>query len=139
MMAVVSFLVLVGSIITISILMIYMFKPVTGVTRDERIPSKTVMGNFTTWVSVIGCKECEHVPRYTTSCEWCIRERKRELQNYLNSSKPCFADLSARHRRMFDLNGTVGDAAVATILCICVVMPHRCGLGGGFMATYYNR
>ncbi|KAH6934695.1 hypothetical protein HPB50_027210 [Hyalomma asiaticum] len=36
-------------------------------------------------------------------------------------------------------NGTVGDAAVATMLCICAVMPHRCGLGGGFAATYYNR
>ncbi|KAK8770471.1 hypothetical protein V5799_013061 [Amblyomma americanum] len=42
-------------------------------------------------------------------------------------------------RRMFDMNGTIGDAAVATILCVCVVMPHRCGLGGGFFATYYNR
>ncbi|XP_077508678.1 scoloptoxin SSD14-like [Amblyomma americanum] len=40
---------------------------------------------------------------------------------------------------MFALNGTVGDAAVATMLCVCVVMPHRCGLGGGFVATYYNR
>ncbi|XP_050036058.3 scoloptoxin SSD14-like [Dermacentor andersoni] len=42
-------------------------------------------------------------------------------------------------RRMFDMNGTVGDAAVATMLCLCVVLPYRCGLGGGFIATYYNR
>ncbi|KAH6935673.1 hypothetical protein HPB50_007669 [Hyalomma asiaticum] len=42
-------------------------------------------------------------------------------------------------KRMFDMNGTVGDAAVATMLCLCVVRPHRCGLGGGFLATYYNR
>ncbi|XP_065286686.1 scoloptoxin SSD14-like [Dermacentor albipictus] len=42
-------------------------------------------------------------------------------------------------RNIFIKNGTVGDAAVATMLCMCVVMPHRCGLGGGFAATYYNR
>ncbi|XP_064481684.1 scoloptoxin SSD14-like [Ornithodoros turicata] len=42
-------------------------------------------------------------------------------------------------KKIFAKNGTVGDAAVATMLCICVVMPHRCGLGGGFFATYYNR
>ncbi|XP_064488800.1 scoloptoxin SSD14-like [Ornithodoros turicata] len=42
-------------------------------------------------------------------------------------------------RKIFARNGTIGDAAVATILCVCVVMPHRCGLGGGFFATYYNR
>ncbi|KAH7953220.1 hypothetical protein HPB49_006190 [Dermacentor silvarum] len=42
-------------------------------------------------------------------------------------------------RRMFDLNGTVGDAAVATMLCLCVVLPYRCGLGGGFIATHYDR
>ncbi|XP_064481683.1 scoloptoxin SSD14-like isoform X2 [Ornithodoros turicata] len=42
-------------------------------------------------------------------------------------------------RKIFAKNGTVGDAAVATMLCSCVVMPHRCGLGGGFFAIYYNR
>ncbi|XP_064460785.1 scoloptoxin SSD14-like isoform X2 [Ornithodoros turicata] len=42
-------------------------------------------------------------------------------------------------RKIFKRNGTIGDVAVATLLCICVVMPHRCGLGGGFYAVYYNR
>ncbi|KAL1415341.1 hypothetical protein MTO96_029489 [Rhipicephalus appendiculatus] len=42
-------------------------------------------------------------------------------------------------KRMIDMNGTVGDAAVATMLCQCVVRPYRCGLGGGFFATYYNK
>ncbi|KAH9363596.1 hypothetical protein HPB48_013755 [Haemaphysalis longicornis] len=41
--------------------------------------------------------------------------------------------------KAFAKNGTIGDAAVATILCVCVAMPHKCGLGGGFMAIYYNR
>lgn len=42
-------------------------------------------------------------------------------------------------RKIFGKGGSIGDAAVATILCVCVAMPHRCGLGGGFVATYYNR
>lgn len=42
-------------------------------------------------------------------------------------------------RKIFERNGTIGDVAVASILCICVVTPHRCGLGGGFFAIYYKR
>lgn len=36
-------------------------------------------------------------------------------------------------------DGSIADVAVATMLCVCVAYPHRCGLGGGFFATYYNR
>ncbi|XP_077547732.1 scoloptoxin SSD14-like [Haemaphysalis longicornis] len=42
-------------------------------------------------------------------------------------------------RKIFDRNGTVGDATVATLLCVCVALPHYCGLGGGFVGMYYNR
>ncbi|KAK8786813.1 hypothetical protein V5799_023410 [Amblyomma americanum] len=36
------------------------------------------------------------------------------------------------------LNGTAADAAVATMLCVCVVLSHACGLGGGFFALHYK-
>ncbi|XP_064487596.1 scoloptoxin SSD14-like [Ornithodoros turicata] len=42
-------------------------------------------------------------------------------------------------RKILEKNGTIGDMAVATALCTCVVMPHRCSLGGGFFAIYYDR
>ncbi|CAN7941049.1 unnamed protein product, partial [Ixodes hexagonus] len=42
-------------------------------------------------------------------------------------------------RRIFDKNGTVADAAVATMFCACVVMAHLCGIGGGFFAIHYDR
>lgn len=33
----------------------------------------------------------------------------------------------------------MGDAVVSTLLCMGVTQPHKCGLGGGFFAIYYNR
>ncbi|XP_077551473.1 glutathione hydrolase 1 proenzyme-like [Haemaphysalis longicornis] len=42
-------------------------------------------------------------------------------------------------RGIFDEKGTIGEAAVATMLCTCVNLPYRCGLGGGFFAVYYSR
>ncbi|XP_077536012.1 scoloptoxin SSD14-like [Haemaphysalis longicornis] len=42
-------------------------------------------------------------------------------------------------RKIFDRNGTVGDATVATLLCVCVALPHYCGLGGGYVGMYYSR
>ncbi|XP_040359230.1 scoloptoxin SSD14-like [Ixodes scapularis] len=41
-------------------------------------------------------------------------------------------------RKIMARDGTIADVAVATMLCVCVALPHRCGLGGGFFATYYN-
>ncbi|KAM7312357.1 scoloptoxin SSD14 [Ixodes scapularis] len=35
--------------------------------------------------------------------------------------------------------GTIADAAVATMLCMGVVLPHSMGIGGGFVATVYKR
>ncbi|KAH8036351.1 hypothetical protein HPB51_025692 [Rhipicephalus microplus] len=37
------------------------------------------------------------------------------------------------------MNGTIADVAVASMLCQCVMMPYKCGLGGGFFSVYYNR
>ncbi|XP_037512065.1 scoloptoxin SSD14 [Rhipicephalus sanguineus] len=34
--------------------------------------------------------------------------------------------------------GAIGDAAVAALACMAVLLPHRCGLGGGMMALYYD-
>ncbi|XP_078338739.1 glutathione hydrolase 1 proenzyme-like [Crassostrea virginica] len=37
------------------------------------------------------------------------------------------------------LQGSVVDAAIATILCQCVENSHSCGIGGGHFMTVYNR
>ncbi|KAH6941578.1 hypothetical protein HPB50_020471 [Hyalomma asiaticum] len=42
-------------------------------------------------------------------------------------------------RRILERNGTIADVAVASMLCQCVMMPYKCGIGGGFFAIYYNR
>ncbi|KAH7957136.1 scoloptoxin SSD14 [Rhipicephalus sanguineus] len=42
-------------------------------------------------------------------------------------------------RFIFERNGSVADAAIATFLCACVVLPHAVGIGGGFIALIYDR
>lgn len=42
-------------------------------------------------------------------------------------------------RRIQLKGGTIADAAVATMLCMGVVLPHSMGIGGGFVATVYKR
>ncbi|XP_075751664.1 scoloptoxin SSD14-like isoform X2 [Rhipicephalus microplus] len=42
-------------------------------------------------------------------------------------------------REVYTKNGTMADAAVATMLCLGVVHPHSSGLGGGFVALHYHR
>lgn len=42
-------------------------------------------------------------------------------------------------RRIFKKGGKTVDAAVATLLCMGVVIPHSMGIGGGFIATVYSR
>lgn len=42
-------------------------------------------------------------------------------------------------RRIYAKNGTTVDAAIATLLCMGVVLPHSMGIGGGFIATVYSR
>ncbi|XP_037514859.1 scoloptoxin SSD14-like [Rhipicephalus sanguineus] len=40
---------------------------------------------------------------------------------------------------IYSKNGSIVDAAIATLLCMGVALPHRMGLGGGFIATVYNQ
>lgn len=42
-------------------------------------------------------------------------------------------------RNIMQKGGNLADAAVATMLCMGVVLPHSMGIGGGFMATIYLR
>lgn len=42
-------------------------------------------------------------------------------------------------REVYSKNGTMADAAVATMLCMGVVHPHASGIGGGFVALYYHK
>ncbi|XP_075539774.1 scoloptoxin SSD14-like [Dermacentor variabilis] len=42
-------------------------------------------------------------------------------------------------RNIFQKNGSTADAAIATLLCMGVVIPHSMGIGGGFIATVYNQ
>ncbi|XP_065284450.1 scoloptoxin SSD14-like [Dermacentor albipictus] len=39
---------------------------------------------------------------------------------------------------VFSKNGNLGDAAVSALLCMGVAAPHLMGLGGGFLALYFN-
>uniref|UniRef100_A0A224YZ70 Gamma-glutamyltranspeptidase / glutathione hydrolase / leukotriene-C4 hydrolase n=1 Tax=Rhipicephalus zambeziensis TaxID=60191 RepID=A0A224YZ70_9ACAR len=41
-------------------------------------------------------------------------------------------------RSIYEKNGSTVDAAIATLLCMGVVIPHSMGIGGGFIATIYN-
>ncbi|XP_037555544.1 uncharacterized protein LOC119432453 [Dermacentor silvarum] len=41
-------------------------------------------------------------------------------------------------REVFSSNGTIADAAVSALLCMSVAAPHLLGLGGGFLALYYD-
>ncbi|XP_037514858.1 scoloptoxin SSD14 [Rhipicephalus sanguineus] len=41
-------------------------------------------------------------------------------------------------RSIYAKNGSTVDAAIATLLCMGVVIPHSMGIGGGFIATIYN-
>ncbi|KAM7282311.1 scoloptoxin SSD14 [Ixodes scapularis] len=42
-------------------------------------------------------------------------------------------------RRIRQKGGTLADAAVATLLCMGVVLPESMGIGGGFLATVVKR
>lgn len=45
----------------------------------------------------------------------------------------------ARCREILDKGGAIGDVAVALLLCMGVTAPHLAGLGGGFVALFYNK
>ncbi|ALC48640.1 Ggt-1 [Drosophila busckii] len=40
---------------------------------------------------------------------------------------------------MLEIGGSAADAAIATMLCEGVVLPHSLGVGGGFMATVFSK
>lgn len=42
-------------------------------------------------------------------------------------------------RHIFRQGGKTVDAAIATLLCMGVVIPHSMGMGGGFVATVYSK
>ncbi|KAH6932055.1 hypothetical protein HPB50_002722 [Hyalomma asiaticum] len=42
-------------------------------------------------------------------------------------------------KEIFSKNGAIGDAAVATLLCMGVTAPHLTGIGGGLMAVLYDK
>lgn len=42
-------------------------------------------------------------------------------------------------RKIYAKGGKTVDAAVATLLCMGVVLPHSMGIGGGFIATVYSK
>ncbi|KAH8041934.1 hypothetical protein HPB51_019634 [Rhipicephalus microplus] len=49
---------------------------------------------------------------------------------------PLCADVA---KEIFGKGGAIGDAAVATLLCMGVTAPHLTGIGGGLMAILYNK
>ncbi|XP_077541145.1 glutathione hydrolase 1 proenzyme-like [Haemaphysalis longicornis] len=63
-----------------------------------------------------------------------------ELWEYKDFAVVCDAPLCAGvAKQIYDKGGLIGDIAVAALLCMGVTAPHLAGLGGGFMALYYNQ
>ncbi|XP_064479889.1 scoloptoxin SSD14-like [Ornithodoros turicata] len=107
---------------------VYLYRHVTNrpiTAKRSRPISPSPVCNFIRWAAQTGSPQCRNVP---SQCR-----PRHDL-----SLKP-LTPYSTRNGRIFDKNGTVADAAVATMLCDCVVLPHACGLGGGFVAIYYNK
>ena len=48
-------------------------------------------------------------------------------------------DFKPHHSDVLKRNGTVVDAAIATLFCMGVVNSHSSGIGGGFLMTLYLR
>ncbi|CAN7984758.1 unnamed protein product, partial [Ixodes hexagonus] len=62
------------------------------------------------------------------------------LGNYSHWAVSTDAALCAPVARKVQLTGgTIADVAVATLLCMGVVLPQSMGMGGGFLATVYTR
>ncbi|XP_077534248.1 scoloptoxin SSD14-like [Haemaphysalis longicornis] len=81
----------------------------------------------------------------TITCENISREKQNatptsRLGNYSRwavstDAAPC-ANVS---RGIYNQGGKTVDAAIATLLCMGVVLPHSMGIGGGFIATIYSK
>lgn len=42
-------------------------------------------------------------------------------------------------QKIIDDGGSIGDIAVAVMLCMGITAPHRMGIGGGFIGLFYNQ
>ncbi|XP_064460911.1 scoloptoxin SSD14-like isoform X2 [Ornithodoros turicata] len=105
-----------------------------------------------TWLALVGvvllvCSCVAGIVIYVflkVSCKDCVEYAAQVSPSTLGvynrwavstDAAPC----SSAPRRIFAKNGTLADAAVATLLCMGVVLPHSMGIGGGFLATVYQR
>ncbi|KAM7312479.1 scoloptoxin SSD14 [Ixodes scapularis] len=88
-------------------------------------------------VALLGASEGH---RGCSGCSSAAEPSPSVLGNYsqwavATDAAPC-ANVSRRIRQK---GGTLADAAVATLLCMGVVLPESMGIGGGFLATVVKR
>lgn len=62
-------------------------------------------------------------------------QRERRIGGVASNGVGC-AEIGGQ---MLDIGGSAADAAIATMLCEGVVLPHSLGVGGGFVATIYSK
>ncbi|XP_065284361.1 scoloptoxin SSD14-like isoform X2 [Dermacentor albipictus] len=133
----------------------YIYPSVTQ--QEPGIPQRGGDGNVAAWNNLAAC--CNGCIFFCCCCCCCVMfvlpvfailaflPARSRLMEWLAPEQYEFAEwatvsdvreCSSVVRDVFSRNGNLGDAAVSALLCMGVAAPHLMGLGGGFLALYYD-